>query len=182
MAENNFNACIAVVLPLEGPFVDDPIDPGGATAWGVTQSTWQHWVGSSKVVTSADIKGLTQSDVIPLYQKVFWEGCHCDFLPLGVDLAIFDWCINSGPGNGVRGLQRVLGVTIDGLCGPQTLKAAAAVPADKLITKISAARLIFDETETNPKEEAQDIKGWTNRINKIQAEAQKMAASAGPAA
>ncbi len=173
MAANNFQPCLDIILPLEGGLVNDPLDPGGLTSHGITLATLQHFYGANKIATPQDVRDLTPATVAPIY-FVFWRAVHAELLPLGIDLAVFDWGINSGPANGVKGLQGVLGVSQDGLCGPQTLTAALAANPAELIQKICAARLVFDETETNPAERAQDIRGWTNRINKIEAAAKAM--------
>lgn len=169
MAALNFGSCLTVVLKEEGGYVNNPEDPGGATNHGVTQATWQTFVGKNKVVTAADIKALTEEDVIPLY-RVFWKGCAGEYLPVGVDLATFDWCVNSGVSRGNRGLQHALGVRDDGLVGPVTLTAAAVDPA-ATIDAICEARLDF--LKALPKW-ATFGHGWTNRVEAIRASAKAM--------
>lgn len=181
MAQGNFQPCLDIILPIEGGVVNDGLDPGHLTNLGITQATLQHFYGSQRIATAQDVRDLTPVTVAPIY-AIFWKAVHAELLPFGVDLAVFDWEINSGPANGAKGLQRVLGVNVDELVGPKTITAAAKMPANELIEKLSAARLIFDETETNPAEEKQDIKGWTRRINTIERAAKKMAADAGSAA
>ena len=176
MVASNFGPCLNIVLTIEGGLVNDGLDPGHLTNLGITQATLQHFYGPKKIATAQDVRDLTPVTVEPIY-AVFWKAVHAEQLPIGIDLCVFDWGINSGPGNGAKGLQRVLGVSADGLVGPLTIRAAETMPAVELIEKISAARLIFDETKTNPAEEKQDIHGWTNRINTIEAAAKEMAAS-----
>lgn len=173
MAANNFQPCLNIILPIEGGYVDQSTDPGRQTNLGITLATLQHYYGANRIATPQDVRDLTPATVAPIYM-VFWRAVHADLLPLGVDLAVFDWAINSGPGNGAKGLQGALGVAQDGLIGPATLTAALAANPAELIEKISAARLVFDETETNPAERTQDIRGWTSRINKIEAAAKAM--------
>ena len=139
MTAANFDACFAQEMIEEGGWSDNPDDPGKATNWGVTQATWQTFVGASKVVTVADIKALTQADVLPLY-RVFWRGCNANYLPDGVDLVTFDWCVNSGVGRGNEGLQEALGVTVDGLVGPKTLNAATNGDHAAVIGRVSELR------------------------------------------
>lgn len=174
MAQGNFAACLAVVLKLEGGYSDSPTDPGKSTNLGVTQATWQAWVGKNKVVTVSDIKALVPADVAPLYQSVFWKGCHADLLPAGVDLAVFDWSVNSGVHRGVCKLQEALGVTQDGLAGPMTLNAASAMPAAELIDKICDLRVSFYENFPNVAEREADLHGWLNRVATIRADAKAM--------
>ena len=180
MAAGNFHPCLNIILPIEGGLVDQASDPGGLTNLGITRATLQHYLGANRIVTPQDVRDLTPATVAPIYMT-FWRAIHAELLPLGIDLSVFDWAINSGPANGVKGLQRVLGVGEDGLCGPDTLNAALGARPVELIEKISAARLVFDETETNAAERAEDMDGWTNRINKIEAAAKAMAQAKAPA-
>ena len=58
MAELDWNTCMAFVFAAEGGYVDDPLDPGGATNLGITLdelSLWRH-----TAVTKADVKGARQ--------------------------------------------------------------------------------------------------------------------------
>ena len=50
-------------------------------------------------------------------------------MPPGLDLAVFDLAVHSGPLRAVRLLQAVLGVEADGIVGPVTLGAALLIAA-----------------------------------------------------
>jgi lysozyme family protein len=175
VATNNFEPCLDVVLAEEGGFVDNPEDPGKATNLGVTQAVWQQWVGASRVVTVADIRALTRADVTPLYQQVFWRGTHAELMAAGVDLAAFDWAVNSGVGGAMRAVQDALGIPSDGLVGPVTLQALAAKPPEDVVNLICNARLAFLEKDPDW---AEFGRGWTDRIATIRAHAIAMAAAA----
>ena len=45
----------------------------------------------------------------------------CDDLPSGLDLCVFDFGVNAGPGRAAKFLQRMIGTTVDGGIGPMTL-------------------------------------------------------------
>lgn len=100
MASGNFDACLAVVLKHEGGYVDHPRDPGGATNLGVTIGTLRAWRG--RAVTKAEVKALTVADVTPIYRANYWNAVGGDGLPAGVDLAVFDPAVNSGPARAKR--------------------------------------------------------------------------------
>jgi len=106
--KQNFEECLAHVLKHEGGYVDHPKDPGGATNLGCTKKVWEEWVGHE--VTKDDIKALTVSDVAPLYKARYWDKCRCDDLPHGVDFAVFDIAINSGPSRAAKFLQAACNV------------------------------------------------------------------------
>jgi lysozyme family protein len=159
MTAANFNACLAAVLNEEKPSDDPPC------RLGVTRDAWQTWVGVNRVVTAADILALTVADVTPLY-RVFWRGCGADYLPDGVDLATFDWCINSGVRDGNKGLQKALGVSVDGLVGPETLNAATNGDHAAIIGRVSELRADLYRGQGY----------WLDRIGHIHAAAHDMIA------
>ena len=104
--KDNFSQCFALVLKHEGGYVDNPADPGGATNLGCTKAVWEQYIGRS--VTKDDIKALTPNDVMPLYKAKYWDTIKGDDLPEGVDYAVFDFAINSGPSRAAKALQSVL--------------------------------------------------------------------------
>ena len=172
MASGNFQPCLDIVLQEEGGFVNDPRDPGGATNYGVTLSALQHWVGQSRVVLVQDVRDLTPTTVAPIYQAGFWQPVRGDLLPLGVDLATFDFGVNSGPGTAIRALQQAVGASVDGLIGPNTLIAVGKVPPATLIGEISAARETLLRGLSNFSTFGG---GWMARVEKIRAKALAMA-------
>ena len=116
--QSNFNVCLALVLKSEGGYVNHPADPGGRTNLGVTQKVWEDWV--SHPVTEADMRALTPTDVGPMYKAKYWDMVKGDNLPKGVDYAVFDLAVNSGPGKAAKTLQSVLGANPDGQIGHST--------------------------------------------------------------
>ena len=146
---DNFDKCFALVLRTEGGFQDDPHDKGnrlsdgrlGSTNMGVTQATWEAWVGHE--VTHDDMKALTPADIEPLYKKNFWASCRCDELPEGLDYALYDLAVNSGVGRAIRFLQMVLGIRADGVMGVETMRAVNSSDDRDLIKKLCDYRLTF---------------------------------------
>ena len=108
----NHEKCIKIILHHEGGYVDHPDDPGGETNLGVTKKVWEEWGGTK------DMKDLTVDDVVPVYKKNYWDRVKGDDLPSGMDLAVFDWAVNSGTGRAAKKLQAMTGTTV----GPNTLR------------------------------------------------------------
>jgi len=48
-------------------------------------------------------------------------------LPVGVDLSVFDYGVNSGPSRSAKDLQHVVGAKVDGVIGAATIAAVKAV-------------------------------------------------------
>ena len=163
MAINNWPQCFALVLKNEGGYVDNPADPGGATNLGCTKATWEPWVGHP--VTKDDIKALTPNDVMPLYKAKYWDTIKGDDLPEGVDYAVFDFAINSGPSRAAKALQSVLSVTVDGQIGSATLRALETANPREVATAVCEARLAFLQgLPTFPT----FGKGWSNRVSEVE--------------
>ena len=107
MAAANFERALPLVLKHEGGYVDHPNDPGGATNLGVTIGTLSSWLG--RPATKAEVKALTRATVAPIYRKNYWAAIRGDELPAGLDYAVFDFAVNSGPKRAAMALQRAVG-------------------------------------------------------------------------
>jgi lysozyme family protein len=140
-ATMRFSRCVAEVLRHEGGYVDHPKDPGGATNRGITLTTLADWRGRD--VSKVEVQALTEKEAREIYRARYWNAVQGDALPAGVDLALFDFAVNSGPSRAVRTLQWQLGVPADGAIGPVTLAAVRKVNAARLAGDLCRARLAF---------------------------------------
>jgi lysozyme family protein len=152
-----------LVLQNEGGYVDNPKDPGGATNLGCTKAIWEQYVGHS--VTKDDIKALTPEDVEPLYRTKYWDAISGDDLPVGVDYAVFDFAINSGPSRAAKALQAVLSVNADGRIGPATLSALETANPRDVVTSVCEARLAFLQSLPTYDNFG---KGWSRRVSEVE--------------
>ena len=112
MARSNVSAALTHVLAQEGGYVDHPADPGGATNKGITIQTLAQWRGHA--VTKDDVRNLSIKEAGEMYHARYWQAVHADDLPAGLDLAMFDYAVNSGPARAIKTLQQALGLTPDG--------------------------------------------------------------------
>ena len=120
MSADNFETCLELILHHEGGYVNHPSDPGGMTNLGVTKRVYESWVG--REVDEEEMRSLTPELVAPLYKKNYWDRLKGDQLPAGLDLCVFDWGVNSGTGRAAKKLQEMIGTTVDGGIGPNTLR------------------------------------------------------------
>jgi len=167
----NLIPAMVALMKHEGGFVNHPKDPGGMTNLGVTQRVWEEWVGHP--VDEKAMRALTPAVVAPMYKQKYWDKIRGDDLPSGVDLAVFDCCVNSGPGRAAKMLQRVLGVAEDGAIGPQTIAKALSIDSSKLIADYNDARLAFLQALPTW---ATFGKGWGSRVAQVTTEATNMTA------
>ncbi|MCA0422117.1 MAG: hypothetical protein LCH61_02125 [Proteobacteria bacterium] len=164
MSTRNFASGLAMTLQFEGGFANHPIDPGGATKYGITRKVLAEWRGRS--VSIADVRALTRSEVEAIYRRLYWETVGGDELPGGVDVAVFDLAVNSGVGRASRTLQQAVGAVPDGIVGVDTVRAARALPADALVRLICTARRSFlQKLRIFPT----FGRGWLRRVDAIEA-------------
>lgn len=145
-----FKVSIAETLRHEGGYVNHPIDPGGMTNLGVTRKTWAAFTGRKvSQVTEGEMRALTVEKVMPVYHQGYWQAVRADELPGGVDFAVFDIAVNSGPVRAIKMLQKAINqhgrmkVFVDGKIGPKTIQAAHMVNVFDLIESLSQVRLNF---------------------------------------
>ena len=168
---NNWKQAFDLMLKSEGGYVHHPSDPGGRTNLGVTQATWENWVGRGS--DEAEMRGLTPEKVEPMYKKKFWDAVRGDELPVGLDYLMFDFAVNAGAGRAIKTLQTAVGVTPDGGFGPMTMAAVQAVDPNELIERFSQAKEDFYRSLTTF---ATFGKGWLNRVADVKVKASAMLA------
>jgi len=161
--KDNFEQCLALVLKEEGGYVNDPRDPGGRTNHGVTQKTWESYVGHP--VTETDMMNLTIQNVAPLYKEQYWDKINGDSLPFGIDYATFDMAVNSGVTRAAKTLQQVCNVAADGQIGPKTLSAIEEGNVREIATRTCEARLAFLQALPTWNTFG---KGWGARVSRVE--------------
>lgn len=156
--KDNFPTCLKTVLRYEGGKVDDPRDPGGRTAYGITQRTYDAWRGKP----GKDVWTITQDEVAAIYKQNYWDKISGDDLPDGVDMATFDFAVNSGVSRAAKYLQSTVGVTQDGVIGPKTVLACKTYVANQLTDKRLGFLKGLPTWSTFGR-------GWANRVNDVYA-------------
>jgi lysozyme family protein len=159
----NFDRAFALTLKYEGGYVDHPKDPGGATNLGVTIETWSTYIGHD--ATKAEIKALTPAKVKPLYKRRYWDKVMGDRLPDGLDLAVYDFAVNSGPARACKALQKVLRTAQDGVLGDDTLQALKGKDVTDVITAFNAERQRFLKSLSTYSTFGV---GWSKRVKHVQ--------------
>ena len=160
--KENFQKSLEQVLKWEGGFSDHPSDPGGLTNMGITARTYESWFGNKP--TRQDMLDLTEEDVAFIYKKWYWDRVLGDHLPEGVDMAVFDFAVNSGPDRAKKTLQKVLEVKADGLFGPITLTAIKTASPWFIINQLCDERIRFLKSLDTWSVFG---KGWKNRIEDL---------------
>ncbi len=156
----NYDKCLETILHHEGGYVNHPKDPGGETNLGVTKRVYLEHGGTK------NMKDLLVEDVAPIYKKGYWDKMKGDELPNGLDLCVFDFGVNAGPGRSAKYLQTMIGTVADGGIGPNTLaKLAEYVEKhgiEKCIEDFQGARQDYYEKLSTF---ATFGNGWTRRVD-----------------
>jgi len=137
---------------------------------GITLATFRAARGAER--TKAELRAISDADVEDIYRQRYWLAVRGDDLPAGVDHAVFDAAVNSGPGRAARWLQQALGVWPDGAIGPKTLLAAAGRDPVELVDRICDLRLGYLKAL-----QTFDVfgMGWTKRVAAVRSEAKSFA-------
>ncbi|BCH30292.1 hypothetical protein MesoLjLc_22220 [Mesorhizobium sp. L-8-10] len=175
--DRNFAEALKLVLTHEGGWSDHPKDPGGATMKGITLATFRRYVNPK--AGKDDLRNITTVQIADIYRRHYWNAVAADDLPDGVDYAVFDFAVNSGPDRAAKYLQAVVDVRQDAKIGPQTLAAVEAEPSGTVIQELCDRRMSFLRSlKTWPTFR----KGWTARVEGVRSKAVAMARAGGPAA
>jgi lysozyme family protein len=152
MSDALYEHALAVVLAHEGGYVNDPVDPGGATNFGVSLR-WLRKVGLLDLdgdglpdgdldldgdIDVDDIRQMTREDAAKLYRLHWWDRYGYGDFHLTIATKVFDLSINMGARQAHKLLQRACraaghDLADDGVIGPITRAAVADVPAERLI-------------------------------------------------
>lgn len=161
-----FDTALAFTLPAEAGYVNDPADSGGATNRGITQAVYDDWRDEQKRPRRT-VELLTSAEAADIYQNRYWKAGHCADMPLRLAVVHFDWCVNHGIQGAIKTLQQVVGVEADGVWGPATAAAVAALP-DASYAYINARRAWYTQRCQVKPDQARFITGWLARCDKLQ--------------
>jgi lysozyme family protein len=129
-----------VVREFEGGLSDHKADRGGLTIYGLT---WAVFLEERPQGTRAEFLALTPDDVIDIMvERYVLKPGYARIVHDEVRLAVIDYAINSNWPQATKSLQRAVGVTADGIFGPQTEYAVNRYPnPDRLLRTFAAERL-----------------------------------------
>lgn len=127
-----YSAAARELLVTEGgaKVVNDPVDKGGITKWGISLRFLASEGafdadGDGKLdfdldmdgdIDGNDVKRLTASDAIYIYHRCFWLKMDCDSFPAPIGEMLFDQGVNGGRAAACKLLQRAINICLaDGL-------------------------------------------------------------------
>lgn len=153
-------------------YVNDPLDSGGPTKFGITQKAYISFLG--RWVTPAEIEALTESDAYVFYKARYWEPLKCDRIAdPAVAIALFDTGVLYGVGTAALLAQKALswcGATLkfDGLIGDKSITAFNLVRREEFIPALH--QFVLHRIESVIKLDSKNERfrhGWKNRADRL---------------
>ena len=119
------------IIAREGGYVDDKDDPGGPTKFGITLATLRRLkldLNRDGRLDRDDVRALSRRQARDIFIRDYFIRPRINELPESLQESVFDMYVNAGS-HAVRILQRLLRqmghrVAVDGIIGPQTIRAA----------------------------------------------------------
>ena len=169
------DALIVNLVKREGGYVDHADDVGGPTNFGITQATLAAWRGVA--VSAQDVQTMPETEAVAIYRDRYFVKPGFDQVPdPEFQEFMFDYAVNSGPGQAVKSLQlclqrmKVYTGHVDGGMGPLTRQALRAVnnlPELYYRTKCERYELFLRYIGRDPKQ-AVFATGWSNRMDELE--------------
>lgn len=159
---------------LEGGYANVKNDKGGETYAGIARNIYPEnniWDYIDFIKRTKFVGGIPHNTHFPdieymveQFYSDIWEAYHLNqIISQKVANLIFDYIVHSG--KAVKNIQKVLGVTQDGIIGPNTLRAINSQNPTTLFNKILAERKEYLDGLIK-KDPTQEVfrEGWTNRL------------------
>jgi len=154
MMPTQFIDAVMLLFKDEGGYVNDPLDAGGETKYGI----------SKRAYPSENIQGLSLDRARQLYKRDYWDKSRCEELPEEIRYMHFDTSVNCGIRQATKILQRAGGIKDDGIFGQQTLTASKNVT----LKRYGDERILFykDLVKQRPANQ-KFLNGWIKRVERI---------------
>lgn len=180
--ESHFDKAILITLKHEGGFVNDPVDPGGATNWGMSirflksagdrdgDGYLDGDIDHDGDIDIDDIRAMTKAQAVYLYRMHFWLKYSYDMImDFTVAARVFDMTVNMGAKQTGKIVQRALNecghkLKVDGAIGTKTFDAINCTNPEVLMAEIRLAHANFylDLIKAKPQFKKYK-KGWLRR-------------------
>lgn len=143
----DFSSAMKYLASLEGGYVNDPDDRGGATKYGISLNFYKQNI--DRYADEQDIQALTREEAENIYREWFWYPSGVEALN-SKDLAnrVFALAVNAGIKPAVRVLQKAVNqsgysLEVDGVLGPKTANASNSIDERQVLPDFRLAALGF---------------------------------------
>ena len=191
MTDAIFQAALSYTLRFEGGFVDDPVDHGGATKYGITVGTLRQEgkggdLNMDGLVDARDVSLLTKERAEAIYRQRYWlwdklGGIDLSKVSPALMMKHFDIAVNCGTKAAAYLLQRAINlvcsdaasphtVVADGEIGQATVNALSALPPGKVMTALCAVQADrYEGIVAKDEHQRKFLNGWLKRAASIPA-------------
>lgn len=155
----DFKQAVQKTLTHEGGYVNNPLDHGGPTKYGITQAD----------MPGVNIANITPDQAADYYSQNYWKTLYSQITDQLLAEKLFDMGVLFGVKTAVKMLQismtNEIGLVSDGQFGPNTLAAVNQSSISLLPGyKTTLIQHVVNIVNNNPDQGA-FINGWVNRIN-----------------
>ena len=192
-----FEEAFEDLLGIEGGFIDDPVDRGGATKYGISlrflkaegaidedlDGYADFDLDMDGDIDGADIRKLSVGDAKSLYKRSFWQVLDCESFPRPIGEMLFDQGVNGGNHAAKKLLQqainavlragayRTMPLKVDGQIGEKTRSAFDSMwqrhPGQLAIEYREAVKDRYVAIVRRNPSQAKFLKGWLNRAERL---------------
>lgn len=152
------------ILAREGGYVNRADDRGGPTNRGITIPTLTEWL--KRPATIEDVKSLTEAQAREIYLALYIRQPGFARIPdARLRELVVDCGVHSGQRHAAEWLQKILGVRQDGVLGPKTMAALAAMPVLYVYLGLCALRMrVLGRLISRDRSQAANAAGWMDRV------------------
>lgn len=161
----SFDKALEEVLKNEGGYVDHPSDRGGKTNRGITQKTLSDFLGRD--ATDEEIQNIPMETVRQIYRQNYWDRLSLSKIkdPI-LACVLFDQAVNRGTRKVAEQIQAAVGVQVDGVIGPITLRAINERDSMKFLVEfVKRAQLSYCDIVVSNPSQVVFLKGWIKRTH-----------------
>lgn len=155
-----FEKAIGIILEHEGGYVNDPLDRGGETKFGICKRSYPN----------VDVTNLTIEQAKSIYKRDFWDNKQYQNIEsIAICNKIFDLSINMGDHQSTKLLQRALRaigtfIAEDGDFGKITLTSVNKSPEKELLAALrSEAAGYYRALVASDNTQLRFLQGWLAR-------------------
>lgn len=186
----DFQKAFDILKGHEGGYQRNPNDRGNynskgelvGTNYGISAPVYEAWI--NRPPTRSEMENLPFEDAIRIYFLWYWDPIQGNSIENQPVANIFmDGVVNHGRSRGTKLMQKVLGVSQDGIVGPITLGAINSGNPANIYNQYKLERYNFyhDIVKRNPSQKV-FLSGWIKRISSFTAYGNNLpqAATGGP--
>lgn len=174
----NYLDAINKVLEHEGGYVNNPLDTGGRTNYGITQATYEKFLGRKLSSAEADsvMKNMPKGNAVTIYKSMYWDAIQGDKIKqYAIAAIIFDQAVNRGVSAAVKQAQRILGLAQDGKIGPITIATLNGVKDTDFIPKYLTESInAYKTIVANNPSQSVFLNGWLKRVESLKSYASNL--------